>query len=239
MKKTLFLVLHAAAAVCASAASQYTWVNGSTDWESESSYVEDGKPAVGDVVYFPANTTGRVDDASIAFVSTLSRIALQDPSSVLVIDISTNATLGCGVNRGEILNSGTVYKRGAGTLQLALSATYSYHTAWIIEEGDLKMPQDVASSSTQSFYGRITVNAGCTLYTMYPGKSRVREISGMGIVTNVANRLRTSGYLWIQHRHPVRLSGCDRGRHPRLFARQRLSHGHEQHVPRHLLRLQL
>jgi len=186
MKKTLFLFLHAVAAVCASVAAEYTWVNGSTDWESESSYVENGKPVAGDVVYFPANTTGRVDDASIAFVSTLSRIALQDPSSVLVIDISTNATLGCGVNRGSTSRAGTVYKRGAGTLQLALSDTYSYHTAWIIEEGDLKMPQDGASSSTQSYYGSITVNAGCTLYTMYHGRSRVSEILGMGLVTNVA-----------------------------------------------------
>ncbi|MDD4019516.1 MAG: autotransporter-associated beta strand repeat-containing protein, partial [Kiritimatiellae bacterium] len=186
MKKTLFLFLHAAAATCASAASQYTWINGSTDWESEASYVEEGKPAAGDIVYFPANTTGRVDDASIAFVSTLGRIALHNPSSVLVIDISTNATLGCGVNRNDILYAGTVYKRGAGTLQLALSDTYSYHTAWIIEEGDLKMPQDVASSSTQSYYGSITVNKGCTLYTMYHGRSRVSEIWGEGLVTNVS-----------------------------------------------------
>lgn len=57
MNKLFFKLMCVAAAACASAATQYTWINGATDWEAESSYAEAGKPITGDIVYFPANTT--------------------------------------------------------------------------------------------------------------------------------------------------------------------------------------
>ncbi|MBR4615974.1 MAG: hypothetical protein IKO55_10245, partial [Kiritimatiellae bacterium] len=55
---------------CAVAADTYTWIPGSTDWASEDSYVEDGKPGQGDIVLIPSGevATNKVvagDEASL------------------------------------------------------------------------------------------------------------------------------------------------------------------------------
>ena len=49
-------------------ASSYTWVKGATDWDSEDSYSEAGKPGDGDIVKIPKGVTVTVDDDSVNFI---------------------------------------------------------------------------------------------------------------------------------------------------------------------------
>ena len=73
MKRASITVL--AAAMCmALHAATFTWVSGSTDWDSSDSYSEPGKPGPGDTVKIPKNATATVDDDSVAFVSSLKRV---------------------------------------------------------------------------------------------------------------------------------------------------------------------
>ena len=65
--------------VFAAEADTYTWIPGSTDWASEDSYVEDGKPGQGDIVLIPAGevATNKVvanDAASLASFEAFSKL---------------------------------------------------------------------------------------------------------------------------------------------------------------------
>ena len=187
-------------------AAEYTWNGSSTDWESADAY-DNGcdKPSAGDTVKIPANKTATVDNDSIAFVSSLGRISMPYSTSALTINISTNATLGCQVTgmsnvskEGSGTAIGTVSKRGAGELYLAVGGTSNdyrsqYYVNWKIEGGSIRMPTNSASSTSQLYFGAITVNEGQTLYTAKPGRTRVAELWGTGLVTNESES--TSYYL--------------------------------------------
>ena len=177
----------------------YTMKPGATDWESPDSYDNGGeRPYAGDTVTIPAGVSASVDDDSIAFVSSLGRISMFTATSALTIDISTNATLGCQVTAmsdvskegsGSVI--GTVTKKGSGELYLGVGGTSSsyrsqYYVNWTIQDGAVRMPTNSASSSSQLYFGAITVNEGTTLYTANPGRTRVSELWGSGLVTNVS-----------------------------------------------------
>lgn len=169
-------------------AGTYTWVDGSTNWESEDSYSETGKPGQGDTVKIPKNATATVDDDSVAFVGALARVQMVDISSVLIFNVTTNSDVGCEITSGSYnTHAGTVYKRGAGDLTLSAEGDFVYYTDWVVEEGGaLKFKQDGANSGTQTYYGSVTVNENAVLYTKYHGRTRVRALYGSGMVTNVA-----------------------------------------------------
>lgn len=194
--RALLLSLAAAAFSASASAGTWTWVAGATDWDSEDSYDEAGKPGQGDTVKIPAGATAAVDNDSIAFVSSLGKIYMPYSTSALTIEISTNATLGCQVTgmsnvskEGSGTAIGTVTKRGAGELFLAVGGTSNsyrsqYYVNWNIEGGSIRMPTNNASSTQQLYFGAFTVNDGTTLYTAKPGRTRVAELWGSGLVTN-------------------------------------------------------
>lgn len=176
----------------------YTLKNGASDWESSDSYEEGTKPSPGDTVKIPADTSAKVDDDSIAFVSSLARVLMPSATSALEIDISTNAVLSCQMTgksavaeEGHTTAIGTVTKKGAGELFLDSAGNSNdyrskYYANWTIEEGSLRMPTNCATATTQLYFGSITVNKGATLYTAKPGRTYVKEIWGEGLITNVS-----------------------------------------------------
>ena len=109
----------------------YTMKPGAADWQSPDSYDNGGeRPYAGDTVTIPAGVSARVDNDSIAFVSSLGRISMFTSTSALTIDISTNATLGCQVTamsdvskEGSGSAIGTVTKKGSGELYLGVGGT--------------------------------------------------------------------------------------------------------------------
>jgi autotransporter-associated beta strand protein len=181
------------------AGGTYTMKPGAADWESPDSYDNGGeRPYAGDTVTIPAGVTARVDNDSVAFVSSLGKVFMSAKTSALEIDISTNATLGCQLTAMSDVSKeqcgtgiGTVTKRGTGELYLAVGATSAdyksqYYVNWDIEGGAIRMPTNSASATSQLYFGAITVNEGATLYTANPGRTRIAELWGSGLVTNVS-----------------------------------------------------
>ena len=196
-------LLHLTFASHAEAASpSATWhmKPGATNWQSPDSYEEgSGIPSPGDTVVITSAVPVAVDDSSIAFVSSLGKIYMPSSSGLLMVDISTNATLDCQVSGLEdvskeliISDIGTVRKKGPGELYLSVGGTSGtllsqYYVNWEIESGSLRMPTNSASTTSRLFFGAITVHKGATLFTAKPGRTRITELWGEGMVTNVAD----------------------------------------------------
>jgi autotransporter-associated beta strand protein len=172
---------------------------GAASWQSPDSYEESGVPSPGDTVVITSAVPVAVDDNSIAFVSSLGKIYMPSSSGSFTVDISTNATLDCQVSglldvSKEVITSdiGTVRKKGAGELYLSVGGTSDtllsqYYVNWEIENGSLRMPTNSASSTSRLFFGVVTVHKDATLFTAKPGRTRITELWGEGMVTNVAD----------------------------------------------------
>ena len=199
--RTLLLSLAAAAFSASAAAGTWTWVPGATDWDSEDSYTESGKPGQGDpgvdIVNIPKNVAVTVDDDSVSFINKLKRIKRNDASAEVIFNLTTNAVVTCEIlytTATYSLPHGTIRQNGDGIVTLSAEGDAAYHANIIIAEGKtLKFKQDGASSSTQTYYGSVTVNSNATLFTKYHGRTRLRALLGYGMVTNIA----TSGTEYI------------------------------------------
>ena len=118
-------------------------------------------PAAGSVVQISsAAPLLRVDDDSVAFLSSLDNVEIRE-GSTLVIDISTNATVAARFYWSS--GPGTVIKRGAGTLFLAAPnvGTSDYFTSFVIEEGDLVFPQSGQTLNAEYKHTALVVSNGC------------------------------------------------------------------------------
>ena len=192
--RALLLSLAAAAFSASAAAGTWTWVAGATDWDSEDSYVEDGKPGQGDagvdVVNLPKNATVTVDDDSVNFINKLKRIKLNDASAEVIFNLTTNAVVTCEIlytTAAYNMPYGKIRQNGNGIVTLSAEGDTAYYTDIEIAEGKtLKFKQDGADSDTQTYYGTVTVNSNATLFTKFHGRTRVRELWGYGMVTNVS-----------------------------------------------------
>ena len=172
---------------------------GAASWQSPDSYEESGVPSPGDTVVITSAVPVAVDDDSIAFVSSLGKIYMPSSSGSFTVDISTNATLDCqvsglpDVSKEEIISDiGTVRKKGTGELYLSVGGTSDtllsqYYVNWEIENGSLRMPTNSASATSRLFFGAVTVHKDATLFTAKPGRTRICELWGEGMVTNVAD----------------------------------------------------
>ena len=191
------LMAHLLGASVSAFAANYTWKSGSTDWDSPDSYEEGGKPTDGDIVKIPKNVTVTVDDDSVGFINKLLRIKLDDSTSTVIFNLTTNASVTCQILYTETaynLPYGTIRQNGDGIVTLSAEGDTAYYANIIIAEGKtLKFKQDGASSGTQTYYGDVTVNSNATLFTKYHGRTRLRGLHGYGMVTNVA----TSGTEYI------------------------------------------
>ncbi|MBQ6914926.1 MAG: autotransporter-associated beta strand repeat-containing protein [Kiritimatiellae bacterium] len=186
----------------ATAAETYTWIPGSTDWDSEDSYVEDGKPGQGDIVLIPAGevATNKVvaDDAaslaSFEAFSKLYQVKLESNASKLVLDIGAGLVLtnNCRITCNAGNRTGLIVKRGLGSLEFGIQNNASaYNCGLNVEEGLLALPQNMTASA---FYlGDVVVSNGATLVTALDsahgvsvgaGPTYAGSLNGGGDITN-------------------------------------------------------
>ena len=192
------------------------------DWKDGSFYANGVAPTdanVSDaVVVLPANMTAKVDDGSIAFVSSFARIIPQDrTSSILDVNVISDATLGCAFyyesrkNANDVDTRGRIIKKGIGKLSLVnTTSASSYFTDIQIDNGVMELaPRD---GRQDHFYGRIDVAEGAMLIPGHDASNAVYNwmihLGGAGIVSNgvglASNCVVLPGY---GERYPVEFSG--------------------------------
>lgn len=168
------------------------------DWKDGSFYVGGVAPTEANASsatnILPANMTAKVDDSSIAFVSSFARIAPQDrTSSILEINIASDATLGCAfyyadqTSSSDVDTRGKIVKKGVGKLSLTNTTTRSaYFTDFQIEAGTLEFPP--RGGKQDHNYGRVYVAEGAMLIPGHDASAKVQNymihLSGAGTVSN-------------------------------------------------------
>ena len=197
-----------------SAAETYTWIPGSTDWASEDSYVEDGKPGQGDIVLIPSGqvATNKVvadDAASLASFEAFSKlhsVKLESNASKLVLDIGAGLLLtnNCRITCNAGYNYGLIEKRGGGELELGVgSDSNCYRCNVTVAEGILTLPQSMTMTASAIYLGRVVVSNGATLVTAVDkakesgtgkGATMIESISGGGDITNRCTAGRRLGF---------------------------------------------
>ena len=175
------------------------------DWKSRTSYVEDSAPA-GDgteVVVIPDGGSVLVDDASVAFVSSLGRLS-PGVGSVITFDLANDAEIACAVTAsGETrLSQGMLVKKGAGKLKfkslmkvpfqkngkVSTSAQWDYDVNVKVEEGAVELIPQTGDVNT-FYYGDVDLDEG-TLLILGAGSSDpgcanyTLALTGSGTVTN-------------------------------------------------------
>ena len=208
------LVAVAALTLGASARNTYTWVPGSTDWDSEDSYQEEGKPSADDIVLIPAGkvATNKVvagDAASLAsfdVFAKLYQVKLESNASKLVLDIGAGLLLtnNCRITCNAGNNYGLIEKRGAGELEFGVgNDSNCYRCNVTIAEGTLTLPQSMTMTASAIYLGRVVVSNGATLVTAIDkardsgtgkGATMVESIFGGGYITNRCTTGRRLGF---------------------------------------------
>ena len=194
--------LLAVGAVCCANGATLNLKTGLTDiptqWESPSSYTENSKPVAGDIVVVPNNTTAYVDDDTVAFVGSLKRVQTTGSNnSMVVFDISTNATVGCAVHANNYnLWQGKLVKRGNGDLTLNSNGDFSsgkndYYSDITVKNGGLRIGANADLVSHN--FKVITVEDGGTFY-LGTNQLTLVGLAGSGAVTN-ENARRTELYI--------------------------------------------
>lgn len=136
-------------------ADEHVWIGGSSaggGWNEASNWKDGSVPSAGDVVSFDfgagAGGTVVVNDADAALFCSLARVHLNawnpasEVSHVVVLDVSTNVTVGCALT-----GSGQFVKRGAGEAELASTwqdgryCEYSRYRVYDVEGGGLSVEE--------------------------------------------------------------------------------------------------
>jgi len=166
------------------------------DWQ-DGSFYGGTAPSANDTVILPANMNALVDDASIAFVGSLTRIKpMHATTSILTVNIANDQDFACSVyyakrtGNGDVDARGQIIKTGAGQLTLKGTAesASSYWTNFDIQQGAVKLYCD-AAAATGYHHGRINVGAG-GLLVLGANEANVTVVNdmlaltGAGVVSN-------------------------------------------------------
>ena len=169
----LLMALVAATMVISANATTYYWYGGIDSDplnprnygtrdvnNSQDQYRLSELPEPGSVIATCDSTSIRVDDSSIAYLSSLDTMQLRDGTK-LVIDISTNSTVAAKFYRQG--GTGMVVKRGLGTLFLGpvATSTSDYYTTFIVERGNLVFPQSGQTANSEYLHSGLVVSNGC------------------------------------------------------------------------------
>lgn len=183
------------------AAATYTWIPGSTDWQSTSSYKdEDGVtpsaqlPGSDDTVAFEGSQTVVIGDDDMAYVSALKCLSPLSNDVTLEFNLNNDACLNAAVTNASVSGFfGTFVKKGSGILQLGDAvmsggavSNYKFHEV-VVDEGTLISPTNVPSYN-HFLGGRMTVNANGTLIIPSPGNLRFEKVCGAGTISNLVGR---------------------------------------------------
>ena len=186
----------------AAARSTYTWIPGSTDWNSKDSYEEAAIPDADDIVLIPSGkvATNKVvasDAASLASFEVFSRlyaVNLEKATSTIVLDVGEGVSLTnyCRITCNAGSRQGSIVKRGHGSLEFgATNNASAYNCGLRVEEGLLALPQHLTVSAL--YMGNVVVSNGATLVTALDqkvggsigdGPTYFASLSGGGDITN-------------------------------------------------------
>ena len=182
-------------------AATYTWVPGSTNWRSESSYVDEHGvtpvaqlPGGEDTVKFDGTQTVVIDDDDFPFVSALKCLSPLNNGVTLEFDLSKDGCLDADVcNADGSGNFGKLVKKGVGALQLGdavLSgntvSNYRLHEV-VVDNGMLISPTNIPAY--RHFGGdALTVNESGTFVIPSPGNFRFSKVFGSGTISNLVGR---------------------------------------------------
>lgn len=195
MRKLAVLAVGSAMAFAATA-TEWFWVQGSTDWTSPSSYTNAtggaGVPQSGDEVAIPKDVTAVLkfsDTANWAVANALARVRPLTTTSFFEIHVggTDEATFAPKINFDGTSNyaawqKGGLVKKGTGTLILGSgSGAADYFTDITVDEGTLKLPQNVSGWSWR-WYDLITVRKGATLFTCRAGDGEAGMTNPLGLV---------------------------------------------------------
>ena len=182
--------------------TNYYYVGASNDWWNAASYsTEQGgspdsvMPAAEDILILTQGQTVYVDDTTISFFSTISRVAIMGSNVRAYFNLTTNANLNCyfgDLSMRSFTNS-VIVKEGPGRLTLAKPGTVNdhvggsnashYNIGFDIRQGDVVL-EPLIGSSYRHWYGDVTVGEGCTLYGVEGGTMWLQSLAGAGMVTN-------------------------------------------------------
>ncbi|MBQ3340638.1 MAG: autotransporter-associated beta strand repeat-containing protein [Kiritimatiellae bacterium] len=200
-KTDMIVAALAAVAGLSLSAATYTWIPGSTDWQSKSSYKdEDGVTPVAklpggvDTVEFTGTQTVVIGDDDMAFVSSLKWLAPRSNSVTLEFDLARDACLTAGVvNIGNTGYYGKLVKKGNGALQFGDAvmsgdtvSNYKLHEV-VVDGGTLISPTNVPAYNHFSG-GTMTVNENGTFIIPSPGNFRFAKVLGTGTISNLVER---------------------------------------------------
>lgn len=177
-------------ALTIAAGAIFTWQGAdNASWQDESSYVESGKPGVGDIVTVPRDKNPVVTDADFDYVSGLSLVELQVKCSV-TFDVTGERTLNCAVRQkaseiSSYTREGALIKDGDGALTLAapLGSVTPYMAEIKVRRGALRYSADIYGGKTLScVLWNVSEDAmldlgGAAQYT-------IGQIFGGGTITN-------------------------------------------------------
>lgn len=198
--KSVAAVLVAVTGISLSATT-YTWVSGSTDWQSTASYRDEGGatpiaqlPGSEDTVAFEGAQTVTVGDDDITFVSSIGCLRPLSNSVTLEFNLAGDARLEADVvNTGVSGNLGKLVKKGSGVLQLGNAvlaggtvSNYKLNEV-VVEGGTLISPTNIPSYSHFAG-GTLTVGEDGTFVIPTPGNFRFDKVFGLGTISNLVGR---------------------------------------------------
>ena len=194
MKRLMFL--GASFAAFAVSAAEYTWVNGSENWDSPASYrdsqgnVPGTPPGGGDSLKIVSSAVeiAAGDSAALNRLNSIGYVTLS--SSTLTLNCNADMELKCGLYSDKD-ESACVVKTGDGTLVLSAkgkspSDEGCYYDAYVdfdIHEGVLKFYQGLDLDKTMCVRD-IAIGAEAACWMVNTKKLMVENLRGEGLLTN-------------------------------------------------------
>ena len=188
-------------------AATYTWIPGSTDWQSKSSYRDEGGvtpvaklPGSEDTVAFDGSQTVTIGDDDIAFVSSLKRLSPLSNSVTLEFNLNADACLNAEVVNAEDTGYfGKFVKKGSGVLQLgdavlASSTVSNYKLKEVVVDGGTLISPTNIPIYNHFVGGTLTVNENGTFIIPSPGNFRFAKVLGTGTISNLVERTGTTQF---------------------------------------------
>lgn len=188
-KSHLTVVMPAIAAAFVSLADTYVWTgaNNDSDWTAGGGNFASGAPGSGDIVEIPAGMTAYVKDAaSASVVASLAQVKLlaedgKDDGKIVFDMGDSDLTINCALGAmADQTLTGSVVKKGAGTLVLSNQTAFAYMAKMSIEAGTVRLPTDTSGYR----YGSFDIASGAALVTSPNGQTLLYGLTGSGLVTN-------------------------------------------------------
>ena len=179
MFKGVFAVFAVLASLSGFGTDYFLWKGGDADSVqdytkynvADSSGADSGTPASetlpsGSVVFLAKSSTFHAYDGDFAYLNTLAGFVPLTSSATVILENESDQHLDGYISNGTTSRSGSVYKKGKGTLALNFSDKtdgshyYGYYMSWHVDGGVLELVPGIKSDSATRYYYRFNIAAG-------------------------------------------------------------------------------